>query len=108
MPVANTASPKVSPSAPNESPRKVRPSSRTSRAGAFETCSGTPYLLLRLTGRIVKGCRALPTLAAGVSDPGDEPRDLGQCLLVPLEVRQVGDSGEVHEVCTGDLLRSVR
>src|SRR3954471_15841161 len=33
MPVLNTASPKVSPSAPYDVPRKVRPSSRTSSAG---------------------------------------------------------------------------
>src|SRR3954463_5482276 len=102
MPVANTASPKVSPSAPNDSPRKVRPSSRTSRAGAFETCSGTPYLLLRLTGRIVKGCRARPTLAAGISDPGDEPRDLSQGERITLQVRQVCDAGQLDQARTGD------
>src|SRR5437763_14394840 len=33
MPVLNTASPKVSPSAPYDVPRKARPSSRTSSAG---------------------------------------------------------------------------
>src|SRR5436305_14522291 len=33
MPVLNTASPKVSHSAPYDVPRKVRPSSRTSNAG---------------------------------------------------------------------------
>src|SRR3954465_10307161 len=32
MPVENTASPNVSPSAPNDSPRNVRPSSRTNMA----------------------------------------------------------------------------
>src|SRR3954467_1464923 len=73
MPVLNTASPKVSPSAPKESPEKLRPSSRTRTAGVrgdlvvagcAGACGGTPYLLLRLTGRIVKGCRATPTLPA--------------------------------------------
>src|SRR4029079_8678008 len=65
MPVENTASPKVSPSAPNDSPRNVRPSSRTRRAlrltWGFVACSGTPYLLLRLSGRPVKGCRTRAT-----------------------------------------------
>src|SRR4051794_21765152 len=63
MPVEKTASPKVSPSAPKDSPRNVRPSSRTRRAlcrRAFTglmACSGTPYLLLRLSGRPIKGFR---------------------------------------------------
>src|SRR3954451_18056481 len=74
-------------------------------AGAFETCSGTPYLLLRLTGRIVKGCRAVPTLAAGVSDPGadsaDERSDLGQGRLVGLQMGHVGDSGQLPDPSSG-------
>src|SRR5918994_40077 len=37
MPVANTASPTVSPTAPYASPRNVRPSSSTRRAGAVTT-----------------------------------------------------------------------
>src|SRR6478736_1554772 len=68
MPVEKTASPKVSPSAPKDSPWKVRPSSRTSIAGF--ACSGTPYLLARLTGRSLKGVRAQPTLPAPVPPLG--------------------------------------
>src|SRR6476620_4645387 len=84
MPVLKTASPNVSPSAPKASPWKVRPSSRTRIAGRGRrgpegaglsgdagACRGTPYLLLRLTGRIVKGCRATPTLPARRPGTGD-------------------------------------
>src|SRR4051812_43429013 len=39
MPVLNTASPKVSPSAPYDVPRNVRPSSRTSSAGRSVICA---------------------------------------------------------------------
>src|ERR1700712_362511 len=82
MPVLNTASPKVSPGEPKDSPRKVRPSSRTRIAGLGRVGagSGTPYLLFRLTGRLVKGCVSTRTLsAAGVLGQSGEARET-QCV----------------------------
>src|SRR6476659_1061413 len=129
MPVLKTASPNVSPSAPKASPWKVRPSSRTRIAGRGRrgpegaglsgdagACRGTPYLLLRLTGRIVKGCRARQTLPVAPPPPRtrdasprcDERHDLRDCPLVGLEVGQVGDTRQVDQPRRRDLRGEVR
>src|SRR6478735_6028201 len=111
MPVEKTASPKVSPSAPNDSPRKVRPSSRTMIAGAGRAM---PYLLLRLTGRIVKGCssrrrhyqrtgrrRASPDACRDASGPSG-PRRAHDLVRRPRAVLVVG-----HEVAHDQLRPTV-
>src|SRR3954452_7184667 len=78
MPVANTASPNVSPSAPKDSPRNVRPSSSTNMASATrgprQSCrlraQALPQLVvLGETGRLLRGA-ALEVQAGHALDVG--------------------------------------
>src|SRR6476660_926431 len=71
MPVENTASPNVSPTAPKASPRNVRPSSRTSSASRW-----------RVIGRLRTRRATFRPRHAGVSGPeGHRSGGGGSCEL---------------------------
>src|SRR3954467_2880961 len=87
MPVANTASPNVSPAAPKDSPRKVRPSSRTNMASATRN----PCQSCRLRAQPLAELVVLGKTGGGL---GRAALEVQACRALEVRIR-----GELNQIC---------